>query len=109
ESGGVALDGSPDPGYWGKLSLVAGPDSTTEAFALEGDEVTIGREVGDIVFPEDGFVSGSHAVIEREGDTVRLRDLDSSNGTFVRIRERHRVDDGERVLMGQQLFRLEVQ
>ena len=100
--------GSPEPGYWGRLRLIAGPEVYTEAYALDEQEVTIGRETGDIVFKDDGFVSGTHARISFENGKVILSDLNSSNGTFLRIRGDHQIADGERVLMGQQLFRLEV-
>jgi pSer/pThr/pTyr-binding forkhead associated (FHA) protein len=90
------------------LTLIAGPEVYTEAYALGGSEVTIGRETGDIVFRDDGFVSGTHArVAQRDGGAV-LEDLNSSNGTFIRTRDDYRLEDDERVLMGQQLFRLEV-
>ena len=108
EDGETMAGGSPDPGYWGRLSLIAGPAVHTEAFALEEEEVTIGRETGDIVFKDDGFVSGTHAQVAMSEGKPVLRDLNSSNGTFIRIRGDHRIEDGERVLMGQQLFRLEV-
>ncbi len=100
--------GSPDPGFWGRLRLVAGPEVYTESYALGEAKVTIGRETGDIVFSDDGFVSGTHARIGREDGTPILEDLNSSNGTFIRIRDDYRLGDGERVLMGQQLFRLEI-
>jgi len=100
--------GSEDPGNWGRLRLIAGPDVYTEGYALEEDEITVGRETGDIVFQEDGFVSGTHAQFTLEEGRPVLRDLNSSNGTFIRIRDDYPLDNGERVLMGQQLFRLEV-
>lgn len=101
--------GSPNPGYWGRLTLIAGPEVYTEAYALGGSEVTVGRETGDIVFRDDGFVSGTHARVANRNGAAVLEDLNSSNGTFIRIRDDYRLEDGERVLMGQQLFRLEVQ
>jgi pSer/pThr/pTyr-binding forkhead associated (FHA) protein len=104
---GTLEAGSENPGYWGRLGIVAGPDVETEAYALEEDEITIGRESGDIVFRDDGFVSGTHAQVALSNGSPVLRDLNSSNGTFIRIREDYQLDDGERVLMGQQLFRLE--
>ena len=100
--------GSPRPDTWGRLSLIAGPDVQTQSWVLEEDEVTLGRESGDIVFKDDGFVSGTHAQVANMKGQAMLRDLNSSNGTFIRIRGEHPVQDGERVLMGQQLFRLEV-
>lgn len=99
--------GSPDHGNWGRLGLIAGPDVETRAFTFSSDEVTLGREIGDIVFRDDGFVSGKHARIAKVEGKVFLKDLGSSNGTYVRIRQPRTIDDGDLILMGQQLFRLE--
>jgi len=105
---GTRLAGSPDPGAWGRLELVAGPDVVSRSFALIDDTVTMGREEGKIVFRDDGFVSGTHADIRREDGAYVLRDLNSSNGTYVRIQEERPLREGDLVLMGQQLFRLEM-
>jgi len=99
--------GSPDPGYWGRLSLVSGPNVETRGFVFAEDEITIGREIGDILFRDDGFVSGKHARLARIEGKVFLKDLGSSNGTYIRIRGDRTVSDGDLILMGQQLFRLE--
>lgn len=71
-----------------------------------GDAVTLGRERGDILFPEDGYVSGQHARVSMRDGKFWLADLNSSNGTFVRIRGERAVKSGAYVLMGQQLFRI---
>lgn len=99
----------PDPGYWGRLDLVTGPDKVSKSFMLYTDEVTIGREIGTILFRDDGFVSGRHARLSRlEDGRFILRDLGSSNGTYLRLRKEKRMEPGNLMLMGQQLFRLEV-
>ena len=98
--------GSPDTGYWGRLSLVGGPDLVSRSFAFSEDEVNIGREIGDIVFRDDGFVSGRHARLYKADNRVVLKDLGSSNGTYVRIRGERALQEGDLILMGQQLFRL---
>lgn len=100
--------GSPDPGYWGRLELVTGPDLVSKAFMLHTDEVTIGREIGTILFRDDGFVSGRHARLSRVDGRLILRDLGSSNGTYLRLRQDYRMESGDLMLMGQQLFRLEI-
>ena len=105
-SNDVVAQGSPDPGIWGRLSLVGGPQLETKAFALSGDGATIGREMGTVLFQDDGFVSGKHAKIYREGDTVYFRDLGSSNGSYIRIRQKRSVGHGDLVLIGQQLLRM---
>ncbi len=102
------LQGSPDPGVWGRLSLIGGPNIETRGFAISGDEATIGREIGTILFREDGFVSGKHARIYRDGGKYYLRDLGSSNGSYIKIRKERRLSSGDLVLMGQQLLRVTI-
>ena len=68
-----------------------------------------GRERGDVLFPEDGYVSGLHCRIARGQDgAVYLTDLGSSNGTFIRLRSEPSVASGDMLLMGQQLFRVDM-
>lgn len=52
-------------------------------FSLTAKEITIGRESASVVPLNHGSVSRRHCVIEREGNDFRVRDLGSSNGTFV--------------------------
>ena len=100
--------GSPDTGYWGRLSLVSGPDLESRAFVFAADEVVVGREVGDVLFRDDGFVSGRHARIAKVEGKVFIKDLGSSNGTYVRIHGEQTISAGDLILMGQQLFKLTV-
>jgi pSer/pThr/pTyr-binding forkhead associated (FHA) protein len=103
---GTEVLGSPNPGYWGRLAVIVGRDQDGSAFPLFGDAVVLGRERGDILFPEDGYVSGTHARISTRDDRYFLTDLNSSNGTFLRIHGERVVDSGSFLLMGQQLFRV---
>lgn len=104
----IKLGGSPTGQYWGRLCLMAGPDLVSRAYPIGDDGVTIGRETGEILFADDGFVSGRHARIGLENGKAVLEDLGSSNGTFRRIRTETQIADGDLLLMGQQLFRLVV-
>jgi pSer/pThr/pTyr-binding forkhead associated (FHA) protein len=104
---GTEIMGSPNPGYWGRLSIVVGPGVDGSAFPLMGEEVVLGRERGDILFSDDGYVSGTHAKISIREDGYFLTDLGSSNGTFIRIAAPRTLPSGTFVLMGQQLFRVD--
>jgi pSer/pThr/pTyr-binding forkhead associated (FHA) protein len=104
---GTEIMGTPNPGFWGRLSVIVGRDVDGSAFPLFGDAIVLGRERGDILFPEDGYVSGTHARISLRDGQVFLSDLGSSNGTFLRLRHERTIPTGSFVLMGQQLFRLE--
>lgn len=104
---GTEILGSPNPGYWGRLSLIVGRDVDGSAFPLMGDEMILGRERGDILFSDDGYVSGMHAKVSATSQGVFLTDVGSSNGTFIRLRGPRTVPYGTYVLMGQQLFRID--
>ncbi len=61
---------------------------TTQAQGKIGYEfteelITIGRAPDNMIIIEDGSVSGRHAQMERSGETYRLKDLESTNGTKV--------------------------
>ncbi len=105
---GTEIMGTPNPGFWGRLSVIVGRDVDGSAFPLFGESIVLGRERGDILFPEDGYVSGTHSRISLHDDHVFLTDLGSSNGTFLRLRHERVVPNGSFLLMGQQLFRLEI-
>jgi pSer/pThr/pTyr-binding forkhead associated (FHA) protein len=100
--------GSPAKGYIGRLALVIGRDTTGNAFPIPERGVHCGRERGDILFSEDGYVSGLHCSIAKGPDgKIYLTDVGSSNGTFVRLRAEHTVGATDILLMGQQLFRID--
>lgn len=105
---GVERFGSPARGYIGRLALVIGRDTTGNAFPIPERGVHCGRERGDILFSEDGYVSGLHCRIAKGSDgRVYLTDVGSSNGTFVRLRAERTLGPGDILLMGQQLFRVD--
>jgi pSer/pThr/pTyr-binding forkhead associated (FHA) protein len=103
---GTEIIGTPNPGYWGRLSVVVGRDLDGPAFPLFEETVRLGRERGDILFPEDGYVSGGHCQLSTRDGRAYLKDLGSSNGSFLRVRESRTVPSGSLMLMGQQLFRV---
>jgi len=82
------------------------------------EETILGRETGDIVFTADAFLSRRHAAIRREPSSsngssangasrFHIEDLDSSNGTYVAISRETALEHGDRVRIGQHLFRFE--
>jgi pSer/pThr/pTyr-binding forkhead associated (FHA) protein len=103
---GVERLGAPSKGYVGRIALVTGRDTTGNAFPVPETGVHLGRERGDVLFPEDGYVSGLHCRLAWENGRLMLTDLGSSNGTFLRLNEETEVRSGDVLLMGQQLFRV---
>ena len=91
----------------GRLHLIMEGGQQGEVYDLKDDTV-IGRTMGDISFPHDGFMSSRHARIVRRGDTFTLADEGSRNGTFIKIKNEVELKPGDMILIGKQLFRFEV-
>ena len=105
---GVERLGSPAKGYVGRIALVIGRDTTGNAYPIPESGLHLGRERGDVLFPEDGYVSGLHCRISYQNGKLYLTDLGSSNGSFVRLYKDTSVSTGDVLLMGQQLFRVAI-
>jgi hypothetical protein len=99
--------GSPDSGCRGRLVQILEGGLRADAFPLRDGENLLGREHGDIAFPGDGFVSGRHALFIVRASGVKIRDLGSSNGTFLRIDKPTRLEVGDQLLIGRQLLKME--
>jgi predicted Zn finger-like uncharacterized protein len=69
------------PGMKLSIAVLQGPDSGA-LFPIEKSSITIGRAQADIVL-NDPEVSRTHARIEVKEKEVLLKDLKSTNGTYV--------------------------
>jgi adenylate cyclase len=77
------------------------PDGTSHEVMLEGS-CSIGRNPTSDLQLSDPEVSKDHAVIEPTRQGFRIRDLDSSNGTFVNERrvQQRSLASGDEILVG---------
>ena len=107
EGDGTTVMGSPVRATWGRLAAVVAIDTRSAVWTLRKPDETLGRERGDILFPEDGFVSGLHCRVSCRNGRFFLSDLGSSNGSYVRIRGEYVLEPDDLMLLGQQLFKLE--
>lgn len=73
-----------------------------------GSTLVIGREDGDLNFPGDMYMSGKHCTVEDRGGRYLLTDLDSRNGTYVRIKTERELTHGDYVFVGRKLLRVEL-
>jgi pSer/pThr/pTyr-binding forkhead associated (FHA) protein len=94
----------------GKARLIlirgdAGVDGLS--YMLQGTEHVAGRDDGQILFPEDVWLSPRHANFVYEDGNLVVRDEGSLNGVYVRVRERVELGYGDSFLCGEQLFMLE--
>jgi pSer/pThr/pTyr-binding forkhead associated (FHA) protein len=104
---GVRLFGSAPREAWGRVRQITVAGTTRDVWHLVRPEMVLGREEGDVTFPDDEFMSRRHVALKRAGARARLEDLGSSNGTFVRIRNERVLEAGDVVRMGDQLMRFE--
>ncbi len=72
--------------------------------------ITIGREGGELNFPSDVYMSATHCRIEADpaGARFTLTDLNSRNGTYVRIRSERELVHGDYVFIGRKILRVEI-
>ena len=105
---GTRYMGSPSPGAQFRLVQVGAGGVVQNAYLLYDTATSIGRERGDLVFPRDRFMSGRHAEgVARSDGHFYLIDKGSSNGTWVKLWDRTELQPGDRILVGQQTFRVE--
>ncbi len=77
-----------------------------QRYPLLEESVTWGRNKGTYVFPEDRFMSRTHARVYQRGEDFFLEDLGSRNGTFVRVRGKAPVPIGTSIRVGGQILRV---
>jgi pSer/pThr/pTyr-binding forkhead associated (FHA) protein len=75
-------------------------------FPLYRGENSFGRTKGNYTFADDPYLSRTHARLILHSPRCVLEDLNSTNGTFVRIRERQILDVDDTVLVGSQFLRV---
>ncbi|MGK0359691.1 MAG: pSer/pThr/pTyr-binding forkhead associated (FHA) protein/RNA polymerase subunit RPABC4 [Bradymonadia bacterium] len=105
---GTVTYGGPNRGTWGRLAAVVAQESVAEIWTLTGDVVHIGRERGEVIFPHDGFVSGAHCTLSTRQGRFYLTDPGSTNGTYMRAKGEYNLMPNDLLLLGQQLFRLDL-
>lgn len=107
---GTRVFGTPAVPRYARLTTQTVEGVARDRHYLSRSETVLGREVGDIVFTDDPFMSRRHAAIQRDPSSghFTIRDLGSSNGTFIALRGEHALAPGDHIRIGQHLFRLDV-
>jgi hypothetical protein len=78
------------------------------AICARGRALQIGREGGDLNFPGDLYMSAGHCKLEESGGKITLTDLNSRNGTYLRIKAERELSHGDYLFIGRKLLRVEV-
>ena len=81
-------------------------DGQRMVFHLQSPETTIGREVGNEIRIESGYVSKRHAVVRMGAQGYTLADLNSSNGTTLNGQPITMavLKDGDRIELGAEVL-----
>ena len=95
-----------------KIIIINSENGLRSEIELTRDETRFGRaaDLNDVML-DDAQVSRHHAVIKRSGDTFKLIDPGSANGTFIkeeRIKE-HLLKDGDSFSIGKYNFEFKYQ
>ena len=94
------------------LDVVEGPRKGRQFVFDSHDTFIVGRSrYVHCSMPEDSALSRDHFLIEVAPPRCELRDLGSTNGTFVNDEkvERARLESGDRILAGQSTFLVRVE
>lgn len=108
----LPLTGSPTKSETGwTLNGCLPPSKSLTTISIDSEAFVIGRRPGVNMQVSSARVSGRHAEILRVGDHLFIRDLGSTNGTFVnrrRVRQPTPVGDGDHIEIADLEFRLEM-
>src|SRR6516162_739658 len=94
------------------LEILEGPRKGRSFVFERHDTFIVGRSrFVHCPMPEDGALSRDHFMIEINPPMCELRDLGSTNGTFVNNHrvERGRLSSGDLIAAGQSVFRVRVE
>ncbi|TPV95018.1 MAG: FHA domain-containing protein [Myxococcales bacterium FL481] len=110
DANGVRGFGTPLAPAWGCLTLLGVGARPADIFFLRERDTRLGRETGEILFPQDAFLSRQHARLRMElrggAMNVVLEDLGSANGTYLRMRGEAELSRGDMFRVGDQVFRV---
>ncbi len=97
----------PPAGSPPRLVLVRHDGQPGASHVVEREVTLCGRKDGDLLLPDDGSVSPRHAAITRRDGRLRIEDLGSASGTFLRLRSPRSLTFGDEIRLGRQLLRFE--
>lgn len=86
-------------------------DGERREFTLADGVSVVGRDAGCELRVPLGEVSRRHAQFEVSGGTLTVKDLESSNGTYVnvkRVEEPRKLEPGDSVMIGPVVFTVQI-
>jgi pSer/pThr/pTyr-binding forkhead associated (FHA) protein len=90
-----------------RLILIRGDGMDGLSYHLKAEQHIVGRQ-GQLEFPDDEFISPRHANFFYRDRRLVVRDEDSLNGVYVRVRGSLDVVAGDLFMAGDQVFRIDL-
>lgn len=98
----VERHAAPSPGLHGKIEVQV-QGQVISSFLVTDNPLPIGRDPGQaLVVIQEPIVSKLHCQIFARGGQVFVKDLNSTNGVYIREEKigEHRLQDGDQVFLG---------
>ena len=89
-----------------KLILIRGEGVEGLSYQLNAEHHVVGR-TGQLVFPDDPFVSPTHADFFYRNGKLVVKDEGSTNGVYLRVKGAIDVQPDDFFLAGEQVFRID--
>jgi pSer/pThr/pTyr-binding forkhead associated (FHA) protein len=105
EPGASAPSAPTQPLATGRLVLLDSAGKEAGFPLLPGSETIVGRKEG-YSFPEDDRMSDVHARISTRGKEFIVQDQASATGTFLQMRKRALLRNGDMLLIGERLWKI---
>ena len=89
-----------------RLTIIKGFNKG-EVYPLEGDEIIIGRGDEHGIVLNIAEVSRSHAILTKAEEGYMIKDLGSTNGTFVdkkKVGEKYLLKSGDTIMLGDAIY-----
>jgi pSer/pThr/pTyr-binding forkhead associated (FHA) protein len=91
-----------------RLVVIAQDGTAGAEHPIVGPHAEIGRTEGSIALSADPYVSPRHLRVSRRNGRFFVRDLESVNGVYVRLRGPELLRHGDLVLVGLEVLRFEL-
>lgn len=99
---------SPPKDYKFRVLQIGEKGKPGQAFCSVNNDILVGCEGADIIFPDDKYLSRNHVRLTFKDGHLICEDLNSKNGTFRRIRNEERILHGDYVSFGTEVMRIEI-
>jgi len=89
-----------------RLTIIKGFNKG-EVYPLEGDEIIIGRGDEHGIVLNIAEISRSHAILTKAEEGYMIKDLGSTNGTFVdkkKVGEKYLLKSGDTIMLGDAIY-----